>query len=415
MPIQADSNGVIRGKFTIPANVPSGNKQVVVVGAGGQSGRAIFSGQGQLEHKTYQQQTTITETRWQSPPPPPPTDWMRGSDPLAQTFTLNAASQIVGVDLYFTAVPTTDVTVQIRETIAGVPSQTVLATCTLKPAAINLTGWIRFGFPGLLTLVAGIEYAFVVLCGDAVGAINVAEIGKFDSSAQKWITDQPYNVGVMLSSSNASTWTAHQDRDITFRLLGAAFMELQHDLDLGAVAVTAATDLMLLSYANRPDGQSDVQYFLTLPDGTVLTVTDGQPVQLAAAITGNVGIKARLKGGVSLSPVLHPGTQLVVGKVAATGTYVTRAIPGGSNVTVKVVFEAFVPSGSTITVEYKGPDVGDTWAAITSPTTAPANNGYVEFTYIKTAVNEASVQIRLTLNGTTAARPRVRDLRAFVM
>lgn len=51
----------------------------------------------------------------------------------------------------------------------------------------------------------------------------MAELGKYDAVHERWVTSQPYQVGVLLSSSNASTWTPHQDRDLTFRLLGARF------------------------------------------------------------------------------------------------------------------------------------------------------------------------------------------------
>lgn len=54
------------------------------------------------------------------------------------------------------------------------------------------------------------EYAVVVLCDDATTALYVAELGKQDPT-RGYVTSQPYQVGVLLSSSNASTWTAHQD------------------------------------------------------------------------------------------------------------------------------------------------------------------------------------------------------------
>jgi hypothetical protein len=420
MTLTADSSGVVRGKFTIPANVPAGSKRVTFTGAGGSYGEAIFSGQGTIEHQRWLQETEITTLRWVSPPPAPSTSNISDSnsgnyDPLAQTFTLTANTQIAGVDLWFTAKPTTVAKVQLRQTTVGFPDRRIVAEADVNLATVVLGGAstrIRFDTPVLL--LGGVEYALVVLCDDAVGALSVAEIGKFDASAQRWITDQPYNVGVLLSSSNASTWTAHQDRDLTFRLLAAGFTEAQRTVSLGDVTVTAVTDLMLMSYSERPAGNTDVQYRLTMPDSSVITVADGQPVQLPAAVTGTIGIAAVLKGG-ALSPVLHPGAQIVSGQVAATADYVSRAIPGGSSVTVKAVYEAFVPSGATVTVQYKGPNAGDPWTAVPQVATRAVDNGFVEFTHQVTGVNKASVQIKLILSGTTAARPRVRALRTFVL
>jgi hypothetical protein len=172
---------------------------------------------------------------------------------------------------------------------------------------------------------------------------------------------------------------------------------------------------MLMSYAERPSGVTDVKYVLTLPDSSTITVDDGQPVQLLASVTGSIAVSAVLSGSPSASPVLHPGTQLVVGQVGTSADYVTRAIPGGSSVKVKVIYEAFVPSGATVTVQFKGPDGGDAWATLPQIDSTPSDNGFFEFIHEQNGVNESSVQIKIILSGTPAARPRVRQLRTFVM
>lgn len=46
MTIVADDNGVIKGKFTIPAGVQAGAKSVELVGSGGSTGSAVFVGEG---------------------------------------------------------------------------------------------------------------------------------------------------------------------------------------------------------------------------------------------------------------------------------------------------------------------------------------------------------------------------------
>ena len=91
------------------------------------------------------------------------------------------------------------------------------------------------------------------------------ELGGFDAHAQTWITSQPYQVGVLLSSSNASTWTAHQDKDLAFRLLEAEFTPGVQALELGAAEVAGATDLLLLALAETPSAATRVEYALSLP------------------------------------------------------------------------------------------------------------------------------------------------------
>ena len=414
----ANGSGVVSGSFSIPSGIPSGNKLVTATGASGAVSRTTFSGQGTLERQTWQQQTTITETRWQSPPPPPVVVW-QSADPLAQTFTLPESGQVSGVDLWFSALPTTLTSIQIRGTNTGFPNSAVFAEKLLQPSDIVIGGTAtRVNFDVPVTLLGDTEYAIVIICNDAVGAMSVAELGKFDVVAQRWITSQPYTVGVLLSSSNAVTWTAHQDRDLAFRVLHANFTANTRSIDMGSVAVVAVTDLLLMSYAERPDSVTSVQYVLTLPDASVITVDDGQPIQLAVAITGNVHISAVLYGSARFSPVLFPGSQLVAGVIGTSGTYVSRAVPAskeGVGVRVKTIFEAVVPSGATVTVQYKGIDEGDTWNTLPSAGTRNVDDGFVEFIHEASSVSELAVQIRLTLAGTTAARPRVRDLRVIVL
>lgn len=415
----ANSGGIISGTFTVPSGIPAGSKSVVASGAAGSVGTATFSGQGTVERQIFQQQTTVTETRWQSPPPPAPAvnnGGVRRTDPLAQTFIMPSNTQVTGVDLWFAVRPTTKTRVQIRATATGFPDDKIIAEAKIVPAATNIGGAhtrIHFDYP--VMLLGGTEYAIVCLCDDAIGELSLAELGKFDAAAQRWITSQPYTVGVMLSSSNASTWTAHQDRDLAFRILGASYTETHRTISLGTVAVAGATDLMLMSYAERPSSVTAMRYLLTLPDSSVVAVDDGQPIQLASPITGNVAITAELTGNIEFSPVIFPGTQLVSGIISTVGDYVSRAIPAGSSVSVKVIYEAIAPSGSTITASYKGPDISDTWTAFSAATTRTVDDGFTEFVHTVSGVTEVSVQIKLALTGSAGARPRIRDLRVIVI
>lgn len=203
----ASSAGTVTGSFTVPANMPAGSKQVEFRGAQSVA-YATFVGQGTLSVKTLRKvqnvykhtvnTTTVTTTRTIS------------SDPLAQTFTVENDTMLAGVDLWFRVRGTTNAQVQIREVENGVPTSVVLAEALVRPGSQVVNGGhtrCLFDYP--LPLESGVEYAIVILCNDAQTELAVAEMGKFDASQQKWVTLQPYVVGVLLSSSNASTWTAH--------------------------------------------------------------------------------------------------------------------------------------------------------------------------------------------------------------
>lgn len=121
--------------------------------------------------------------------------------------------------------------------------------------------------------------------------------------------------------------------------MAASYTETAKTVALGNVAVTNATDLMLLSLADSPTAAARAEYSLGLPDGSTVKVADGQPVRLPAPITGNVSVSASLLGTEAASPVLFPGTQLVSGQVSETADHVSRAIPAGNNARVRVIFE----------------------------------------------------------------------------
>ena len=338
------------------------------------------------------------------------------TDPLAQTFILPEAGQLTAIDLWFTAKGADPVRVDIRTISNGVPTSTILASATVAAAAILTNGLptpVTFDAP--VALLGDTEYAFVVLANDATTAVSVAELGKWDAANMQFVTTQPYTVGVLLSSSNALTWTPHQDKDMAFRLLVASYTATLRTVALGSVAVAGVTDLMLMSYAERPSSGAYVDYTLTLPDETTVKVSDGQSVRLAAPITGNVGVSATLNGNVFSSPVLTPGTQLAYGAVAAAADYITRAIPAGTAARVKVIFEADIPSGASVVVKVKGVDSGDAWVTAAYQSVSPADDGFLEVTHELASITETSVHVKLSLTGNTNARPRVRNLRVIVL
>jgi hypothetical protein len=400
MTIQANAQGVVTGKFTIPAGLPAGSKRVRFNGAGGSHGDAVFVGNGTINSQVLRSVTTTTVTFFGA-----------RVDPLAQTFSLEQPAQIAAIDLWFSAKGSSDVVMQIRETSNGVPNQSVVGEARLAPSAISTTVHTRVTFPAPIHLLAGVEYALVVMCDDAVTEMRIAELGKWDAASSRWVTSQPYQVGVLLSSSNASTWTAHQDRDLAFRLNKAVFTQTNKTVSLGSIAVTDATDLMLIAAEELPSSVTRIEYELSLPGGEIISVSAGQPVRLTAAVTGNIGISAKMYGSADASPILFPGTQLVVGSVSANGDYVSRAIKGGTNVSVKVLFDAIIPGGSSVVVKYKGVDVGDAWTTVPYVSSSPIDDGFYEMKHEIASVNEDMIQIKLELAGATSARPRVKNLR----
>ena len=402
MTIQANELGVLEGKFTIPENVRAGIKRVEFLGRGGSHGIGTFRGQGTLINQTLQ--STITE-------------WWGAArvDPLAQTFSLDADTTISGVDLWFSVKGTSRVLVQIRDTTAGVPNQTILTQGELTPDTISLNPlFTRFTWRPV-RLEAGHEYALVVMCDNALAEVRIAELGKWDSRNQRWVTSQPYQVGVLLSSSNASTWTAHQDRDLTFRLLSSLNTQTQWDLELSPVTVSGIHEAIVLAQVERPTADCDVRFELTLPDAnhTVITVVENQPVLFPAAITGTITWKAIFNGTVTASPRMAPDVQFIGGARPTAANYISRALPASANCKVNVYYDVITPGASTVTADAQN---GASWASIPLDSSTPIGDGWVSVKRQLLAFSPADdlTRVRLTLNGSSAQRPVVRNLQVII-
>ena len=148
----------------------------------------------------------------------------RWEDPLAQSILLDQAAFITSVDLYFTAKDAAiPVQVSIREMVNGFPTQNVLpfANVVLNPGSVSTTAATTFTFPSPVYLQDGTEYAIVIMANSNKYIVRFAELGKEDQNGNR-ISQQPYN-GVLFKSQNASTWTADQNKDLTFVLKRAVF------------------------------------------------------------------------------------------------------------------------------------------------------------------------------------------------
>ena len=407
MPLVADNSGKIRGKFTVPANVPAGTKLVQFIGNNGNYGEATYTGRGIITTEERRRVTVITDIRRNET-----TVVLTRFDPLAQTFTLSESRHIGGIDLWFSNRGAKRVVVQIRDTSLGMPTQNVLAEGSIMPASINTNGTATRLTWQPVWCEAGHEYAIVLLTDDANTAVRVAELGKYDATHARWVTSQPYQVGVLLSSSNASTWTPHQNRDLTFRLLGARFTENTRTVDLGSVTATSVSDLITLANVERVASDTDVQFTLTEQDGTEHKLSDDLPIALRARVTGPLSVKALLSGSAPRSPVLYPGIQIVLGNMSETADYVTRAITAGSNSKVSITYEALMTGTADVKVYIQKADC--TWQLVDLTNGKAVGDSWVERTHILSSFSANETRVKLVLSGNILYRPKVRSLRVVI-
>lgn len=407
MALIADAHGRINGKFTVPKNVPAGTKLVQFFGDKGSYGEATYTGRGVITTEERRRVTVITETRRDET-----TVITTRYDPLAQTFTLSESRHISGIELWFSNRGSRRVVAQIRDTSLGMPTQMVLAEGSIMANAININGTTTRITWQPVWLEAGHEYAVVLLTDDAETAVRIAELGKHDATNARWVTSQPYQVGVLLSSSNASTWTAHQDRDLTFKLLAAKFTESSRTVELGQITARNISDLIILANVERVASDTNLDFTFLEIDGTEHKLSDDLPIALRARINGSVNLKAHLHGSALRSPVLYPGVQVVMGDMLETADYLSRAIPAGSNTKISITYAALLSGTAEVKVYVQEAD--NTWRLVELYSGKPLGDSWVERTHILKNFNAEETRVKLMLSGTHLYRPKVRSLRVVV-
>jgi hypothetical protein len=394
---EANNQGVIEGEFTVPEGIPAGVVLMEIEGDQGSVGTATYTSSGEITTESRRIVASV----------------ICGYDPLAQTFTLSEGRHVAGVDLWFKNKGNSRVLVQIRETTVGFPNQNVVAQTSVYPEDVKVDGsHTRILFTPIW-LEANIEYAIVILTDDAETSVAVAELGKFDSVHDVYVTKQAYQVGVLLSSSNASTWTAHQDLDLAFRLLACRFTETEHQINFGTIAADEHTDILTLANVQRVSSETNAEFVFTDSEGKTNVLAEDMPVALKEKINGEVSVIARIRGTTTRSPVVYQGVQVVLGTLGDIGDYVTRAFPAGTNVTIKIVYESFTPGNSTVKVYVRQTDTTYTLVPLHSGTAV--GDGWEEHTHILENFNGAATRVKIILEGNVLYRPGVRNLKAFTV
>ncbi|NCA71717.1 MAG: hypothetical protein EOM91_16880 [Sphingobacteriia bacterium] len=409
MTLTASPEGRISGQFTIPAGIPAGSKLVEFLGAQTQA-RATFIGRGTLKTEEFRLITTVVNRQRMSRP----------VDPIAQTFMLDRQRQVAAVDLWFCAVGTSNVLLQIRDVSLGIPTLDVVAEAILTPSEITTDGPTRFRFPPVV-LEEGREYALVAMCNDAVSSLAVGEIGKFDAVAQKWVTEQPYQVGVLLSSSNNRTWTPHQTMDLTFRLIAADYDvetnttevgETRRVVALDPVDVVDADHLMVIAAVERPSEATSVVFNVGV-GATTYTVMERQPFTLPSRYTGEVALEAVLVGTFTESPKLHRDIMLVSGKRIDGSTYISRAMETNGGTKLTAYYDVYLPGTASVSAQYQN-SVGG-WETLPVVGGTELGSDWQEVRCEITDLDQPEVRVKLTLNGSAIFRPRVKNLRVAII
>jgi hypothetical protein len=256
-------SGDVVGIFNIPASTfRVGEKQFRLIDSStgdipssSTNGDASFYAQGLLETtentivSTIQptiQRTSVIDRQVTTTTSSITTPLQGWYDPLAQSFLISPAQYSQGMFLekvrvcFKTKHDTAPITLQLRPTVNGYPSSTVIypyGTVTLTPDQVNVsdspslddaTKYTDFVFDTPIYMLPG-EHTFVLVSNSNGYEAYVAEIGKLDLVSGLQISEQPYG-GSLFKSQNGSTWTADENMDMMFRLFRKEFSTSQSTL-----------------------------------------------------------------------------------------------------------------------------------------------------------------------------------------
>lgn len=256
-------SGDVVGIFNIPASIfRVGEKQFRLIDnslgdipSSSTNGDASFFAQGLLETtentivSTIQptiQRTSVADTRVTTTTSSITTPVAGWWDPLAQSFLISPAQYSQGMFIdrvrvcFKTKHDTSPVTLQLRPTVNGYPSSTIVypyGSVTLTPDKVKVTDspslddatkYTDFIFDAPVYMQPG-EHTFVLLSNSNGYETYVAEIGKLDLVTGAKISEQPYG-GSLFKSQNGSTWTADENMDMMFRLYRKEFNTSQSTL-----------------------------------------------------------------------------------------------------------------------------------------------------------------------------------------
>jgi Domain of unknown function (DUF4815) len=432
----ATLDGTIDLLFTIPANTPVGDHELLVKNNSNDA-RATYKGNNVIINQNYL--TTITQVKYNITKVSIAEQdiWDAGhgalqrlqtikgvciGDPLAQTFSLPNAQMLTGVNLRFRSksIETSDnyVLVQLRNVINGYPGTDVLTQTRLKPSDITVSNngsavtRALFDIPFIIQPQPQ-EYCIVMYSPSNQYELYTATLGERDFLDNTTIGEQAYLNGVFFTSSNNTTWSAVQNTDLTFELLAARFSATSGEIDLGTATSNAITSFALNVSSVLPE-TTEINYFYSLDNGTtyfkfdpniVTSVPLANPnTQATIGNVTNVRFKAVFSGTDRISPML--GLDTITASLYSNntaGSWISKSVDYQQVYnTVSIILQRIRPNGTTVTLSVSA-DEGSTWQIIpeTSSKLIDGNINLEEVTY-----SLLNLPQNISVNNTLVARTK---------
>ena len=372
------------------------------------------------------------------------TQW---SDPLSQTFFVDAKSNpqgifIKNVTLYFYAKDSTlPVTIQIRPTINGYPSPSVVIPFSTKTI---LSDDVVIGDPDPLGTVFTFsspvflepgEYSICVLVNSNEYKLYASDTGfnaisGGDSTGGR--VGGNSRVGVLFTPSSIGPANVDNSTDLMFSI-GRCLFTSGGSQEFTTTNFVNAQVLHMSTSELIPDGCSIVREYA----GTSNLAFNNNESIYPSPLLGSPpapNIDFTLYGTPDVSPVVDMQSffgRSVSMRCGSSGTssYVSRVISVDSTLSngVVVYSDMSIPSGATASLYYRATESGNSdilnkaWSylpALTTPIVASSDIDYSEVTYGITLSNSfSSYQLKLDIGGTATPQykntPKVRSIKGI--
>ena len=216
----------------------------------------------------------------------------------------------------------------------------------------------------------------------------------------------PYGVGVLFSSSNASTWTAHQDTDLMFKLYRTQYTG-NGEIIFNNVAVRDITGVML-DAAYEVDSDSDSKnisssktgikwFYRYTKSGAGESPTDWLSIDTLVfrdlqSYARNIDLKAEITTDFSTSPfIAKDRVALRTFLDSKQSTYISKSIDetnfANPYQALKISYQAALPQNTSMDVFYMDKEDGDWVKLATDNTTVNVGGNAVKLVSLDSITN----------------------------
>lgn len=407
--LKANASGYAVGTFTVPANTLCGTVEVQMY---------PYLEPTRIASTSYTSNGTLRTTNkvvWKEVVKVNP------YDPLAQTFQFDKDQFISSVGLYFCKSDGVhDVSVQIRGVTNGYPNQTCYAEKVLSAKELKVSDYAtaetKVEFDDPVYCQADVQYCIVVLTESTTTSVFFAELGGKDVQSGVQLLKNPYMAGLMFSSSNAITWTAHQGSNLKFKIYGNVYNNKGY-VYFNELNNVAYDRIMIMANVSAPTG-TELTWEYSNDGGTNWTpIVLFNDMELTKLI-GRVLVRAVLTPSAdkNVSPAILMESCYFIGFLNNQEcNYVSRNIvTDDSFYNIKQIVSIYDPDNThtTVAVYYSVDAEGNSWFSGTQTKAKVLGNGWIQYTFEGTVPNGAKnfrARIYMTTNDSTI-RPRVKNL-----